>query len=482
MASRLLPNVTDRTVQATLFRESLGLFARRAFVELNTGRTLSDNWHIDAMTTALEGAVRGRIKRLLITVPPRHLKSHLASISLPAWVHARDPGRRIITASYSSDLARKFSRDGRALVQSRWYSDTFPRSRLDPAKMTETEIQTRDRGFRFATSVGGTLTGRGGDLIIVDDAMKPEDAQSKAARTAVKEWFTGTLLSRLDDKALGAIIVVMQRLHVDDLAGFLLASGDWHHVNIPAISDIDLTYDLGPFGIYRRLKDSVIDPAREPRENLEALKIEMGSTAFSAQYLQAPIPAEGQLVKWSWFGTYPSLPPSSQWLRWVISWDTAIATGSSNDYSVGIVMLETLKRDVFIVDLIRDRLESPDLVRRIRAEAQQRPGAATLIEATGSGISFVQQLQRDGGVNAVPVPAIGSKESRLQLCAPKIEAKRVLLPEEAPWLGDLHDELVSFPSGAHDDQVDALSQGLNYIEQHRTYTANELYGRQQWSC
>jgi hypothetical protein len=175
---------------------------------------------VDAIAWQLDRVRRGEIRRLIINMPPRSLKSIAASVAFPSFVLGHDPSRRIICVSYSGDLAKKHSNDFRAVLESAWYRSIFPHTRIGPFKNSETEIELMARGFRLATSVGGTLTGRGGEIIIIDDPLKPDDALSEVKRSAANNWFTNTLLSRLDDKRTGAIVVVMQRVHIDDLTGF----------------------------------------------------------------------------------------------------------------------------------------------------------------------------------------------------------------------------------------------------------------------
>src|SRR5262249_45087717 len=203
-------------------------FVHKVFVALSLGQTYVRSWHIDAIAYQLERIRRGEIRRLIINMPPRSLKSITASVAFPAFLLGHDPTKRIICVSYSGDLAKKHSNDFRAVLESAWYRSIFPDSRIGLYKNTETEIELIKRGFRLATSVGGTLTGRGGDTIIIDDPLKPDDAYSESRRTAANQWFANTLLSRLDDKRTGAIVVVMQRVHLDDLTGYLLGqSNEW---------------------------------------------------------------------------------------------------------------------------------------------------------------------------------------------------------------------------------------------------------------
>jgi len=202
-----------------LLREDLASFTHKTFLTVSPAREYQLNWHIEAMAWHLEQCLKGNIKRLIITVPPRHLKSICASVAFPAWALGHDPSLRIIAASYAADLARKHALDCRAVLQAPWYRRVFPRTRLHPDKNTELEVMTTARGFRYATSIGGSVTGRGGDLVLIDDPMKPEEAMSELKRNAVNQWFDGTLYPRLDNKAEGVIILIMQRLHVDDLIG-----------------------------------------------------------------------------------------------------------------------------------------------------------------------------------------------------------------------------------------------------------------------
>jgi hypothetical protein len=192
---------------------------------ISSGDELMLNWHIEAITHALTKVMRGETTRLIITLPPRALKSICASVAFPAFVLGHDPKRRIICVSYSESLARKHANDCRALMRSARYRGLFPGTRISSTKDTELEAMTSTRGFRLATSVGGTLTGRGGNLIVIDDPMKPQDAQSQSARENTVQWYANTLLTRLDNKARDSIVVVMQRLHLDDLVGYLLDQG-----------------------------------------------------------------------------------------------------------------------------------------------------------------------------------------------------------------------------------------------------------------
>ena len=245
----------------------------KVFATLSPGQDYVSSWHVEAIAWQLERVRRGEIRRLIINMPPRSLKSITASVAFPAFVLGHDPSRRIICVSYSGDLAKKHANDFRAVLESPWYRRTFPTTRIGPYKNSETEIELTARGFRLATSVGGTLTGRGGDIIIIDDPLKPDDAFSETKRSAANQWFTNTLLSRLDDKRTGAIVVVMQRVHMDDLTGFLLSQSDeWTVLSLPAIAEFEEIIPLGNGCTHRRKFGEALSPEREPLHVLEALK------------------------------------------------------------------------------------------------------------------------------------------------------------------------------------------------------------------
>jgi hypothetical protein len=188
-----------------VLRNDFASFVRMAFVTVSPGDSYSANWHIEAICHELSKVKRGETKRLIITIPPRHLKSICTSVALPAFVLGHDPTRRIICVSYSQELAVKHANDCRTVMNSDWYRRAFPGTKVDPGKNTETEVMTTQRGFRLSTSVGGTLTGRGGNFIIIDDPIKPTDAMSDTTRERLVQWCGTTLLSRLDDKERDAI-------------------------------------------------------------------------------------------------------------------------------------------------------------------------------------------------------------------------------------------------------------------------------------
>lgn len=360
MTRPLGPENPELFLQA-LQRRSFMAFMTRAWAHISGGRTPDQNWHIAAIAYALRRVQRGASKRLLINIPPRNGKSNIVSIIWVAWMLGHDPALNFVCVSYATDqLSGKLARDCLSIMQSDWYRKLFPRTVIK--RHAALDFETTQNGGRLATSVGGTLTGRGGDIIILDDVIKPEDANSDTARKSVNDWFRSTLVSRLNDKNTGAIICVMQRLHQYDLPGLLLETGKYDHLCLPAIAAEDAAIPLlGGRVHYRKIGD-ILHPAREPFEELEATRETMGSAGFAAQYQQDPVPAGGNAFKAAWFKFFDD-PVDVTGGEMVQSWDTAIKTSEANDWSVCITAL-LRGRYLHILDVWRGRVEFPDLTRK----------------------------------------------------------------------------------------------------------------------
>ncbi|MEQ9015744.1 MAG: phage terminase large subunit [Marinovum algicola] len=464
---------SDAAALTAALRSDLTAFIAKCVVTVAPGSPYRPNWHIEAIAHALTRCRDGATTRLVVTQPPRSLKSIATSVAFVAWVLGHDPTRRIICVSYSQDLANELARQFRLVVTSAWYRALFPAMRL--ARETGAEVITTRGGSRLATSIGGTLTGRGADLILLDDPLKAEDAASQNARRRVRDWYTSTLATRLDDKRRGVIVLIMQRLHEDDLAGHLLAAGGWAHLDLPAIAPEAATIRLGPRpqDIHYRAEGDVLHPARERRATLDRIKAEIGSLAFSAQYQQRPVPLEGNLVRRSWLGAYDIPPAPGPGVRIVQSWDIATTASDTADWSV-CTTWAIVGRSYSLLDVWRDRLEFPDLRRRVVALQQAHGASTVLIEDAGLGKGLVQDLRADGPrgfPKPIAIKPTGDKLTRLEAASAIFEEGRVLLPRDAPWLGTFLDELFGFPNARHDDQVDSVSQFLGWA---RSTAAREV--------
>jgi predicted phage terminase large subunit-like protein len=448
-----------------ILTNDLATFIERSFRELNPAATFTLSRHIEVLARKLEDCRLGRIKRLIINLPPRSLKSICASVAFPAWLLGHDPTAQIICASYGHDLAEKHARDCRRLMMAGWYKGAFSRTRL-PLRQPVNDITTTLQGVRMATSVGGVLTGRGAMFIIIDDPQKPDEALSSAGRNAVKEWYDNSLLSRLNSKTEGCIIIVMQRLHQDDLVGHVLEQAGWEVVSFPAIAVEDETHIVdGPLGrrVFSRRAGEALDPEREPLSALEEIRRSIGSYNFSAQYQQAPIPVGGAIVQTSWLRSYRPEDKPPSFTRVIQSWDTANKATELNNFSV-CTTWGVVGRKRYLLDVYRARLNFPDLKRKVKELASRYQPQKILVEDRASGTQLIQELT--GAVFGITpyVPPSGTdKVMRLHAQTATFEAGSVLLPERAPWLDVYIAELTGFPGSKYDDQVDSTTQALDYL-------------------
>lgn len=468
---------------AALLRGDFHGFIERSFYELNPGTEFQDNWHLHVIADTLEQVRLGEQKRVLILVPPRSLKSHSASVAFPAFVLGHDPSAQIICVSYAQDLSNKLASDCRSLMMSKMYKRIFD-TRIRSRRPAIQELVTTKNGFRFATSVGGVLTGRGGDYLIIDDPLQPYSALSEIERRRVNDWYDHTLLSRLNDKRSGRIIIVMQRLHEDDLVGHVLDKDDWCVLRFPVLADRDEAFTIrdrfGNETTYRRHVGEVLHPEHEDRSMLDKMAFLMGSYDFDSQYQQAPSPAGGGMIKADWFKTYvPKVPRQSpdfhnHWDFIFQSWDTANKATELSDFSV-CTTWGVKGKHLFLLDVYRNRLDYPTLKRAVIELAGLWWPRTIVIEDMASGTQLVQDLIADGvsRVQRYRPPPGQDKVMRMHTCCSTIENGFVHLPENAEWLEAYKKELRAFPKGKHDDQVDSTSQALDWMK-HRFENMNTV--------
>jgi predicted phage terminase large subunit-like protein len=449
----------DRHARITaVLRHDFLAFADRVFLEVSPHDTFLENWHHSAIAYELAEIEAGRSTRLIINVPPRSMKSILVSVAWVAWRLGHDPMLRIACVSYNADLSFKLARDSRQVMQSPWFRAVFPDCQL--TRVAENDFETTWGGGRFATSTGGAFTGRGADLIILDDPMKPADVNSEVLRKNQVDWLTGTALSRLNQQSKGAFVMVQQRLHEDDLSGRLIEAGGWCCLKLPAIATEDATIPLLYGGMHYRRDGDLLHPERDGRATIERLRLDMGEAVFSAQMQQDPTPAGGLIIKEEWFRYYRPSDVGGAFDYILISWDTAFKTGETNDYSVGTVW-GVRNRQIYLIEVVRGRWEFPELEQTVRALAARYPGADILVEDKASGHALIPVLQG----HRLPVVAYSpegtlDKRGRMQAQASLFASGIVLLPEGAAFLPAYRHELLSFPNAKFDDQVDSTSQAL----------------------
>nr|MDQ2736385.1 phage terminase large subunit [Pseudomonadota bacterium] len=419
-------------------------------------------------------------RQLIISLPPRQLKSLIGSVALPAWLLGHNPALQIICASYGAELAEKLSRDCRAVMESPWYQELFP-TRLDRTAVNE--LTTTAHGTRIATSVGGVLTGRGADVIIIDDPLKPDEALSDTHRERVNNWFDSTLFSRLNDKRKGTIILIMQRLHEDDLAGHLMARGGWSTLVLPAIAEHDESYSITSergTRVVGRKAGEALHPEREDLATLSGLRRSIGEYNFAGQYQQTPAPREGGMIKRVWFKRYTKADLPERFEMVLQSWDTANKPSELSDYSVCTTWGLAGGR-IYLLDVLRKKLDYPGLKRAVREQAELYRPDVVLIEDKASGTQLIQELAQEQmpGVKAYRPEAGLSKQMRLHAQTGVIENGLVFLPETAEWLELYLHELTTFPASKHDDQADSTAQALHWIKMGRKTVPNIVLYYQQ---
>jgi len=451
-----------------ILRNDLMSFIERSFRELNSQTVFLTSPHIEVMASRLEACRRGTTKRLIVNLPPRSLKSHAVSVAFAAWLLGHNPAVQIICASYGQDLADKHARDCRLLMAAPFYTRLFPWTRLSPEKQSVGEFMTTEQGFRMSTSVGGVLTGRGADVIILDDPLKPDDALSETRRNSVNEWYDNTLVSRLNSKENGVIILVMQRLHQDDLVGHVLGQEDWEVLSFPAIAEEDEVHLIeSPLGRRRfeRKAGEALEPKRESKSTLAAIRRTIGEYNFASQYQQNPMPLGGAIVKTEWLKHYAPGDLPERFTCVLQSWDTANKSGELNDFSV-CTTWGAMHARYYLLDVFRRRLDYPDLERSVREQARQHHADIVLIEDKASGTQLIQNLKAGGmyGIKPYDPPAGSDKILRLYAQTTEFESGRVLLPLSASWLDEYIHELTSFPGSKYDDQVDSTTQALDYLK------------------
>lgn len=468
----------DRYNVRQLLRRDFASFVARVFECTDPAATYLPNWHIELIADRLEQVAQGKIHRLIINMPPRSLKSISVSVAWPAWLLGRNPSLRIMAASYSRALSIKHSVDTRLVLNEEWYREIFPGTIIASDQNEKAKFVTTKRGFRFATSVGGTATGEGADFLIVDDPHNPLQAASRVQRSHAIDWFDQTFSTRLNNKKHGAIVLVMQRLHAEDLSAHLINKGGWEHLCLPAVFESVASYSYKA-EIKNVQEGDFLHEGREASAEIARAKIELGSYGFAAQYQQNPVLVKGGMVERAWIRRYQvsgfrcqvseedsknnsdtcNLIPDTSLIQ---SWDTAIKSGNANDYSVCTTWAVT-ENAYYLIDVVAEKLEYPALKRMCVELAEKYSPAAILIEDKASGQSLLQDLRLATKFPVIAINPDADKITRFSRVTPLFEAGKIFLPQRAPWLADYEMQLFGFPNSTHDDMVDSTSQFLNWM-------------------
>ena len=457
-------------------RDSLYSFLKKSFATITPNVDFNENWHLRMICDALQMCADGKIKRLIINLPPRYLKSFCVSVSFPAWLLGTQPHKRIIMSSYSQVLSVKHATDCRTILKSEWYKEAFDDTYIIDGQDTKTKFVTEQKGYYFATSIGGTLIGEGGNILIVDDPQTPLNVTSKKQREQVINWFKTSLMSRLNDKNKDVIIIVMQRLHQFDLSGYLIENEkeDWTHISFPAIAKENQDVIFNDKLYHHRESGEALHPSREDKSVLNSIAKAIGTYSFCSQYQQDPILSEGGLVKQEWIiyydqeeDKYKSL---GHYLDIYITIDCAKSAMNSADYTAIIVIGVDIEKNSFVINVTRGRYIYPELKKIVQELIKKYNPSAVLIEDTSNGSSLLQELKFEGYNFIIPIRPKQDKISRFNHALISIESGKFFVPKKANFLSDLIEELLSFPFGKNDDQVDAISQYFGWIYKNTKYS------------
>ncbi len=467
----LTPQLAARIVlERRACRNHLAPFIRGVFRIVSPADAYKHNWHIDLIAEHLEAVYNQEILRLIINIPPRYLKSISATVAFPAWVLGQNPSKRIMAASYSHFLSFKHSIDCRLVMESDWYKSIFPETVLRYGQIEKRKFETISKGHRIATSVGrgGTTVGEGGDILLVDDPVNPEQAYSEPERNTANRWYDQTYSTRLNDKKKGAIVIIMQRLHQNDLAGHVQKRDEWTVLKIPGefkkrtIFDLKVVDDLGQVKKTKKIlkKDSLLHPKYEGQVEIERSKKTLGSYGYSAQYQQNPSPEGGGIIKLAWFKRYKVLPPLQDVVQITQFWDTAQKSNEVLNAPWVCGTWYSTYDHHYLVHIFRDWMDYPAGKRTVKILAAKWTPHQIIIEDKSTGQSLIQELTR---LPVLPFEPVQDKITRLSTESGLVESGVIYLPEEAPWLFDFEEEIQLFPNSTFKDQADMLSMALKFF-------------------
>lgn len=489
-------------VERALCKKSLVEFVKAGWHVLEPSTPLLWNWHLDAICRHVQALIEdapGTPQNLLMNVPPGTMKSLVTSVFLPAWVWLRRPDWRACFASGTPAVVTRDSMKCRALIKSQWYQETFkPEWQVSKDQDEKQLFSNTAGGFRQGVGAGGAITGVRADCLLVDDPNDAREVHSKAHRTAINErWWDAAFHNRIADPARSKRIVIMQRLHEEDLAGYLLAKegAQWAHLCLPMEFDREMVKRtwLG-WEDPRTADGELLFPQRFTKEYLDGERMTLGSAGYAGQMQQRPAPAAGNRFKREWWRFWSptgeaqlrpkgttAVPPKrfnpaiDKYDEIVSSWDCSFKDGDENDFVVGITVYRVGALR-YVVDRYRAKAGLGATVAAVQQQAKDWNPYEVLVEdkANGSAVVELLQSQVDGILAVNPK---GGKEARAAVLEPKIEAGQWLLPEGASWLDEWIDEFAGFPLGKHDDQVDAASQlEARFLEDSEVTSARLLLG------
>lgn len=429
----------------------------------------------------LEEVVAGKLTRLMVQVPPRHGKSQLISRLFPAYFLLKHQDRHVAVTSYGATLAEGFSRAARA-----FYVDAG--GRLDPASQSVKAWGTEQRGSLWAVGVGGSATGRGAHLGIIDDPIKDrKEAESQAVISTLRDWYGSTFRTRIEPEQ-GAIVVVQTRWSEQDLVGMLLDNEaqvepqdreGWHVVDFPAVAEewedrpelpecVTIEEDF-------REPGEALCPERYDLKALNKIRAAIGSREFNALYQQSPQADGGNIISPDWFQFFSEQP--EKYSRLIISVDCTFTDADTSDY-VAMAVIAQVGAQFFLLDMVREKLDVINTMIRLQAKCRQWRPTAVLVEAAANGHAVLTMMKHKiPNLIGIKPAQLGPKVVRVQACAPIIEAGNFYLPTRQTWVEPFIKECAIFPAGKNDDQIDAVSQALNWLTKRPEFQqVNASYG------
>ena len=490
-------------IKAEMARRRLAEFVRQSWPIIEPSTPLVWNWHLDVICDHVQALVEGRLahRNLIINVPPGSMKSTILSVCLPAWIWIQrpkegsdlGPGWRGLFTSGSNEVALRDSIKCRDILDSAWYRHTFaPTWAFTKDQNAKGHYKNSGTGFRRAISAGSKITGSRSHCILVDDPNDATEPWSKPARDAIIQWWDNAAANRLADMSTGCRVIIQQRVHEEDLTGHILATEpeNWEVLIIreeyehPKPKDPDfLPTSLG-WSDPRTIEGELFFPARFPEAVLDGERKRLGSAGYAGQHQQRPAPAEGQIFKKQTADGRPcarefsleesrrrmamidpnTKQPIKVYRRIILSGDTAFKEKEENDFSVVLAVGERIDGLGYnLLNRWKEKAGYPALKMQVKLLNAEWHPQAFLIEDKASGQSLIQELRLESSIPLVPIKVDTDKVSRAHAVVPQWEAGNVFVDPSLGWVADFLDQLYGFPKLAHDDDVDAFTQALNYL-------------------
>jgi predicted phage terminase large subunit-like protein len=435
-------------------------FAMKAFATLNKGQSLGNDKYLKLLAQALANVAAGKTKRLVVSMPPRHFKTFMGSICLPAWILAHNPSAKIVILTYGQDLADKIAYAIRDILRSEWYQQAFQaRVKKDRAKLMD--FVTTDGGGVRSLSIEGGVTGLGADFIIIDDPVEIKDCDNTKRLQRVNDLFDNEIQTRLDHPKKGCIVVIAHRISEDDLPGHVLRKGGWQQLKLPLIAPRAHTYELEGGEVWSRKKGELLRRDAFTRRDIQRLRASK-QPGFETLQQQNPGGSDRLRIKAGYFPTFRPAELHVRELPVVLSIDPGQKGGPTNSFSV-IQVWAPKEGAHLLLDQWREQTTYADFRSQARLFIRKYRPSAVLIEGTGQGPALISDIKPQNGMELVVITPSGDKVERLRKHRRAIRRGLVQLPQGALWYNEFISEATQFPYGPFDDQMDALSQYLSWI-------------------